>query len=140
MLFRLPALVMFALASALAFPASAQDAATHGLSAPEIERLDGKYFHDANARLTPPIRKLLKARYKEFNEYMRVQIPIEVTDGIAHCSGMQAHSGGRNAAFAFLDRSGKLLVVLKTGEKFEQFGARELASLPSVSKTLKTYD
>lgn len=140
MLGGLPGLVVLTLVLAFS-PAFAQESGLHKLAGPQLAQLKGQYPADRPAAnlLTPPLRALLGKRYAEFDEYITVQTPIEVEQGVTICAGMQPRSGGDNAAFAFFQEGGRLLVVIKTGQKFEYFGSRSLASLPAVAKALKRY-
>lgn len=134
-------LLLFALALGVFGSAYAKNEGTHKVSWERLEQFAGKYPSDkpVAGALTPAIRATVKSRYKVFERYFRVQVPIEISDGVAACAGMEPHSGGNNAAFAFFERSGKLLVVIKKGTQFEYFGAKELATLPFVARSLKTY-
>lgn len=121
--------------------AYAEGITTHSVAWSKLETLRGKYLGEKPAKplLTPVLRSLLKTRYKTFDNYITVQGPIDIADDVVICYGMEPHSGGENAAFAFFSKTGGLFAAIKTGEKFEYFGDKTLSTQPAVAKALKTY-
>lgn len=134
---------MLVLAPAVSVFSPAHGAAegTHSIPWARLKQFAGKYPSDkpVAGALNPTIRSALKTRAKEFFGNFQVQTPMVAEDGVLICSGMQAHSGGENAAFAYFEQTGKLLLVIKTGTRFEYFGAKGLAAVPSVAANLKSF-
>lgn len=128
-------------AALAAVPCAAHAARLHALSASQLAKLKGVYPADKPAAglIVTPLRALLGRRYGEFDDYITVQTPFDVIDAVAICAGMQPRSGGDNAAFAAFRDDGALLAVIKSGNRFEYFGTRALASIPAVDRTLRRY-
>ncbi|MDR3300060.1 MAG: hypothetical protein LBU43_08720 [Candidatus Accumulibacter sp.] len=120
----------------------AQEIFKHGISWDILLTLDGKYPSDKPSEtvLDPPLRKLLKDKYKEFSDYYQVQTPMEIDREVLLSTAMARHSGGDFASFAIFGMNGDLLVVIKRNSQLEYIGDKSLLENPAVVKYLKFYD
>jgi hypothetical protein len=120
----------------------AQEVFKHGIPWDTLLTLDGKYPSDTSpeAVLDPPLRKLLKDKYKEFSDYYQVQTPMEINNEVLLSTAMARHSGGDFASFAVFGMNGGLLVVIKRDRELEYIGDKSLLENPVVVEYLKFYD
>jgi hypothetical protein len=120
----------------------AQEIFKHGIPWDILITLDGKYPSDKSSEtvLDPPLRKLLKDKYKEFSDYYQVQTPMEIDHEVLLSTAMARHSGGDFASFAVFGMNGGLLVVIKRNRELEYIGDKSLLENPAVVEYLKFYD